>query len=37
VKEEFTYAKTGVDVSKIKKTHKSIADSLKEPFSFGYF
>jgi phosphoribosylformylglycinamidine cyclo-ligase len=33
VKEEFTYAKSGVDISKIKKTHKSIADSLKETFS----
>jgi len=33
VKEEFTYAKAGVDISKIKKTHKSIAELLKETFS----
>ena len=29
---EFTYAKAGVDISKLKKTHKCIADSLKETF-----
>ncbi len=33
MKEEFTYAKAGVDISKIKKTHKSIAELLKETFS----
>jgi len=33
MKEEFTYAKSGVDISKIKKAHKSIADLLKETFS----
>jgi phosphoribosylformylglycinamidine cyclo-ligase len=33
MKEEFTYAKSGVDISKIKKTHKSIAELLKESFS----
>jgi len=33
VKKEFTYAKSGVDISKIKKAHKSIADSLRETFS----
>ena len=32
MKEKFTYAKAGVDISKLKKTHKSIADSLKETF-----
>ena len=31
--EEFTYAKAGVDISKIKKAHKSIAELLKETFS----
>ena len=30
---EFTYAKAGVDISKIKKAHKSIAELLKETFS----
>ena len=33
MKEEFTYAKAGVDISKIKKAHKSIAELLKETFS----
>jgi len=33
VKEEITYAKAGVDISKIKKAHKFIADLLKETFS----
>jgi len=33
MKEKFTYAKAGVDISKLKKTHKSIANSLKETFS----
>jgi len=33
VKEEFTYAKAGVDISKVKKAHKSIAELLKETFS----
>jgi phosphoribosylformylglycinamidine cyclo-ligase len=33
VKKQFTYAKAGVDVSKIKKIHKSIAELLKETFS----
>jgi len=33
VNEEFTYAKAGVDISKIKKAHKSIAELLKETFS----
>jgi phosphoribosylformylglycinamidine cyclo-ligase len=33
VKKEFTYAKSGVDISKIKRLHKSIAESLKETFS----
>lgn len=32
--EEFTYAKAGVDISRIKKSHKSIAELLKETFSF---
>jgi len=32
MKKEFTYAKSGVDISKIKKLHKSIAESLKETF-----
>jgi len=31
--EEFTYAKAGVDISKVKKAHKSIAELLKETFS----
>jgi phosphoribosylformylglycinamidine cyclo-ligase len=30
---EFTYAKAGVNISKIKKAHKTIADLLKETFS----
>jgi len=33
VKEESTYAKSGVDISKIKKAHKSIAELSKETFS----
>jgi phosphoribosylformylglycinamidine cyclo-ligase len=33
VKKEFTYAKSGVDISKVKKLHKSMAESLKETFS----
>ncbi len=33
MEEEFTYAKAGVDISKIKKSHKSIAELLKETFS----
>jgi phosphoribosylformylglycinamidine cyclo-ligase len=33
VKEEFTYAKSGVDIPRIKKAHKSIANLLKETFS----
>jgi phosphoribosylformylglycinamidine cyclo-ligase len=33
VKKEFTYAKSGVNISKIKKAHKSIADLLKDTFS----
>ena len=33
MKKKFTYAKTGVDISKIKKVHKSIAELLKETFS----
>jgi len=33
MKEEFTYAKAGVDVSKVKKAHKSIAELLKKTFS----
>jgi phosphoribosylformylglycinamidine cyclo-ligase len=33
MKKEFTYAKAGVDISKIKKAHKSIAELLKETFS----
>jgi phosphoribosylformylglycinamidine cyclo-ligase len=32
MKEEFTYAKAGVDIKKIKEAHKSIADLLKETF-----
>ena len=33
MKKEFTYAKAGVDIKKIKKAHKSIAELLKETFS----
>lgn len=33
MKKEFTYAKSGVDISKVKKLHKSMAESLKETFS----
>ncbi len=33
MKKESTYAKSGVDISKVKKVHKSIAESLKETFS----
>jgi phosphoribosylformylglycinamidine cyclo-ligase len=33
MKEEFSYVKSGVDLEKIKKTHKSIAELLKETFS----
>lgn len=33
MKEEFTYAKAGVDISRVKKAHKSIANLLKETFS----
>jgi phosphoribosylformylglycinamidine cyclo-ligase len=34
MKEEFTYAKAGVDIKKIKKAHESIADLLKQTFPF---
>lgn len=33
MKEESTYAKAGVDISRVKKAHKSIANLLKETFS----
>jgi len=33
MKEEFTYAKAGVDISKVKKVHRSIAEMLKNTFS----
>jgi phosphoribosylformylglycinamidine cyclo-ligase len=33
MKKEFSYAKAGVDISKVKKLHKSIAELFKETFS----
>ena len=33
MKEESTYAKAGVDISKVKKAHRSIAEMLKQTFS----
>lgn len=33
LREEFTYAKAGVDIKKVKKAHKQIAELLKETFS----